>query len=321
MSSESNELHYVITTWTQTKPHSSTDSKVTVRLHGEHGRTVFVRLNNSHDNFEKGRKDIFSVTGFDNVGVIYKIEISVGSDAWIPEKILVEHLSSGRKTTFTNIKDTAIDNSTLALPCENLVDIDISDSSNKTSNNWLVYDYRASDSEQKVHITKSSHAIKKSVSQTDKDITSQTGLRILNKASIEAGGGIGPKVSSSMEAEFNTQLSISVKNSKILESTSEFTLSSDFYFDAPAATLLFVNYPVHVEYKTGKVTFFDGSEENVAIPQYDKWGLDDIPARRIEVTSDGEMTDELKLIYQNFFGKSWEPEPYKNSESKNLRVA
>lgn len=304
--------HYTIWCKTQTSDDSATDSKVTIRLWGVKGRSQFIRIERSDiDDFDGGDNNIYNIKGFGNLGEIFRIDITVGSDGWRPESITIRYNENGHITRFTNYSDKLIDSETFTMYADNLVKSEIQNNLFPHKEEiWYGYDYRESSSSQSISQSESMRMLSKITHDTEHNLSVETGFTLTNESTMESGNGIGPAVKSSIKSEFYSKMSSEIKKAVHTENTSEFIKSYSLTFTVPAATLLLIKYEVNTLNRLGELTFFDGSKQKIIVPVYEKWSLSEIPIDRIEIRSDSQMSQEYRDLYKQVFGKDWRAKPY-----------
>lgn len=305
---------YTIKAITQRASHSDTNSTVRMRLWGTKGRSQFIKIDKSGNDFEKGDNDNYNIKGFGNLGNVFRIDIQVGSDGWRPDEIVIRYNENGYRSRFTNYTNKIIDSEIYTMYADNLVSIDMQD--NQVSHKeaiWYGFDYRESNTSQSIDKSQSTTMITKIANDSEHNLAVETGFTLTNESSVESGTEFGPKVKSSIKAEFYAKMAAEIKKSVHLEKTAEFVDNTSLTFTVPASTLLLVKYEIDTESKLGELTFFDGSKQKIVVPVYDKWSLSEIPKERIEITSDSQMTQEYKDLYKEVFGKEWQSKPYAQS--------
>lgn len=303
--------NYTITTTTQTSNNADTDSKVTIRLWGTKGRSLFRRLNTSENDFEKGDTNVFNQGALEDVGEVFKIDISVGNDGWLPDRIKVRYNINGKTSIFSNFEDVFIDGTTRSFYADNLVSIDMQSGFQTYKEHvWYGFDYRDSNTPQSISRSDSTKMIRQIANDTERNLAVETGFTITNESSVESGSKIGPTVKASVKSEFYGKLATEIKKKVHLEQTSIFEENTQIEFTVPEATLLLVKYEVDTENQIGTMTFFEGTKREVIVPVYNRWSLSEIPKERIEITSDSQMTQEYKDIYKEVFGKEWKSKPF-----------
>ncbi|XP_077976546.1 lipoxygenase homology domain-containing protein 1-like isoform X1 [Styela clava] len=94
---------YTVTVFTGDIRGAGTDANVSLTLFGDMGDSGKKKLDDKHNNFERGRKDVFTVK-CPNVGKLKKLRIghdnSGSSPGWYLEKVMIDDNSTGRIYTF-----------------------------------------------------------------------------------------------------------------------------------------------------------------------------------------------------------------------------
>ena len=111
---------YTILVYTGTADYAGTDADVYITLYGDKGTSTEFELDNSENNFEKGKKDKFTLGGLPDYGNLNQVHIrhnnSGSNPGWFLEKIEITNESTKRTWTFpchnwlaTDEKDGKID--------------------------------------------------------------------------------------------------------------------------------------------------------------------------------------------------------------------
>lgn len=90
--------------FTSDDDYAGTDDKVEIALYGENDKVIlpFVVLDDSHNNFERGDRDLFTLYIFDDFDSIKQIGVKKdGSDKWILDKIVVTDEKTENVKVFT----------------------------------------------------------------------------------------------------------------------------------------------------------------------------------------------------------------------------
>jgi hypothetical protein len=87
-----NESRYKISVYTGDRRGAGTDANVFIKIEGEKGKLGPINLNNSQNNFERNKKDVFEYFGI-SIGKVKKITIGhdgkgIGS-SWFLDKVVV----------------------------------------------------------------------------------------------------------------------------------------------------------------------------------------------------------------------------------------
>jgi len=314
---------YRIETKTSIKKDAGTDDKVCLRLYGPGGKTDLTELKNipHYDEMECGDVDNWWLQEIKDVGPTYKIGIFCPhSDAWRPEWIDIDRALIIRGPAGFLIKEISvnrfnIDEELQNMEAEksyvtNLMNFEHDESliaEMSKSQTVIVKDYSQHSDGQTIEIEKNSTIQNELRTSLINDYTSRNLASVAYKKSIEADGvsGIGPKVSTEFSADFETELKVQVTKTHEVYNSSEINTSIKTTLKYNPYTLHFYFFNANTPTDAGTASWFDGTTTKVAFPQDKDWALSADPDRALTITSDDQMTEELRQVYERVMGKKW----------------